>query len=166
MVDVISTSNNIPFSGGGGPPGPASGGARPSKRGGSKGAAKEYQDRRELKSNRDFWLNPGKKKKSGNKGKGTEITQAAAHKRIVDLSGDVTVSELAHKMSVKAGQVISKLMGMGMMVTVNQTIDHETAEIVAQEFSFEVKNVAVTETDLLEAGEKDIPDNYGKKIAG
>lgn len=157
MVDVSGSSSNqaMPPSGSVQPAPGAGGGARPSKRGGSKGATKDYQDRRELRTNRDFWLNPGKKKKGGNKGKGTEITQAAAHKRVVELNGDVTVSELAHKMAVKAGQVISKLMGMGMMVTVNQTIDMETAEIVAQEFSFEVKNVTITETDLLAAKEED-----------
>jgi translation initiation factor IF-2 len=40
-------------------------------------------------------------------------------------------------------------MGMGMMVTVNQTIDHDTASIVASEFGFEVKNKAFAEEDLL-----------------
>ena len=41
-------------------------------------------------------------------------------------------------------------MGMGMMVTVNQTIDFDTAAIVAEEFGFECENVAVKEEDLLE----------------
>jgi translation initiation factor IF-2 len=51
---------------------------------------------------------------------------------------------------VKSGQVISKLFSMGMMVTVNQTIDFDTATLVANEFGYEVKSVAFTEENLLE----------------
>ena len=51
-------------------------------------------------------------------------------------------------MSVKAMQVIGSLMGMGMMVTMNQSIDYETAAIVAEEFGFG-ENVAFEEKDLL-----------------
>ena len=72
------------------------------------------------------------------------------HKRVVEMDGLITVSELAHQMAVKSGQLIQKLFSMGMMVTVNQTIDFETASIVASEFGFEVKNVAFTEENLTE----------------
>ena len=45
----------------------------------------------------------------------------------------ITVAELAHKMSVKAAEVIKVLMKMGMMVTINQVLDQETAMIVTEE---------------------------------
>ncbi|MDA0669998.1 MAG: translation initiation factor IF-2 [Proteobacteria bacterium] len=45
----------------------------------------------------------------------------------------ITVADLAHKMSVKAAEVIKSLMGMGMMVTINQVLDQDTAMIVVGE---------------------------------
>ena len=108
-------------------------------------------DRKEMRSGGyELWTQPGKKKKNLKKsGKATAITQAAAHKRVVELSGPITVNELAHRMSIKAGQVVSKLMSMGMMVTVNQPIDPDTIAIIANEFEYEVKNIGFAETDLL-----------------
>lgn len=127
-------------------------GARPS---GSKKKKEDSfgpnNDRKEMRSGGyELWTQPGKKKKNLRKsGKATAITQAAAHKRVVELSGPITVNELAHRMSIKAGQVVSKLMSMGMMVTVNQPIDPDTVAIIASEFDYEVKNIGFAETDLL-----------------
>jgi translation initiation factor IF-2 len=45
----------------------------------------------------------------------------------------ITVADLAHKMAVKAGEVIKVLMKMGMMVTINQVLDQETAIILVEE---------------------------------
>jgi translation initiation factor IF-2 len=45
----------------------------------------------------------------------------------------ISVADLAHKMSVKAAEVIKSLMGMGMMVTINQVLDQDTAMIVVEE---------------------------------
>ena len=45
----------------------------------------------------------------------------------------ISVADLAHKMSVKAGEVIKILMGMGMMVTINQVLDQDTAMIAVEE---------------------------------
>lgn len=124
-------------------------GPRPSKRKGKD--AGTSNESKEMKSGGyELWMSPGKKKKGFKKdSKQTQITQAAAHKRVVELNGPISVHELAHRMSVKAGQVVSKLMGMGMMVTINQAIDPDTAAIVANEFEYEVKNVGFEETDIL-----------------
>jgi translation initiation factor IF-2 len=117
---------------------------------GKVGGEPDFKDRREQRGGaRDMWLNPGKKRKSGKKGRGPEITQAAAHKRVVEMADAITVGDLAHQMAIKSGQVITKLMSMGMMVTVNQVIDYETAAIVATEFGFEVKNETYEEADML-----------------
>jgi translation initiation factor IF-2 len=96
-----------------------------------------------------------KKKKApvGKETKRTEITVAAAHKRIVEMGDTIKVSELAQQMSVKATDVIKKLMSMGTMATMNQVIDLDTATIIAGEFQFEVKNIAFKEDSVLEQSE-------------
>ena len=45
-------------------------------------------------------------------------------------------------MGVKAGEVIKKLMDMGMMATINQVLDPDTATLIAAEFEYQVENVA------------------------
>jgi translation initiation factor IF-2 len=65
----------------------------------------------------------------------------------------ITVSELAHKMSIKAAEVIKVLMGMGMMVTINQVLDQETAIILVEEMGHTAQAAAANdpETFLEEA---------------
>ena len=58
----------------------------------------------------------------------------------------ISVAELAHKMAVKATEVIKTLMGMGMMVTINQVLDQDTAIIVVEEMGH--KPEAAKENDL------------------
>ncbi|MCK5539870.1 MAG: translation initiation factor IF-2 [Deltaproteobacteria bacterium] len=87
------------------------------------------------------------KKKSGQK---TEITMPKQIKRVVKITDAISVGELAKKMGIKAGEVIGKLMVMGSMVTINQTIDFDTAGLVAEEFGHTVENVAFDEELVLE----------------
>ena len=71
--------------------------------------------------------------------------------RIVSLGDTITVKDLAAAMAEKVGNVIKKLMEMGMMVSVNQSIDADTAELVAGEFGATVKRVVVKPyADILE----------------
>ena len=53
-------------------------------------------------------------------------------------------------MGVKAGEVIKKLMGMGMMATINQVLDADTATLIASEFDHQVENVAFDVDSALE----------------
>ena len=62
--------------------------------------------------------------------------------REVELGEMATVGELAQGMSVKAGEVIKTLMGMGMMATINQALDQDTAILVVEELGHKVKLVA------------------------
>jgi translation initiation factor IF-2 len=59
----------------------------------------------------------------------------------------ITVAELAHKMAVKSGEVIKTLMGMGMMVTINQVLDQETAIIIVEEMGHKAKAAAPNDPD-------------------
>ena len=60
----------------------------------------------------------------------------------------ITVAELAHKMSIKAAEVIKVLMGMGMMVTINQVLDQETAIILVEEMGHGAKAAAPNDPDV------------------
>ena len=60
----------------------------------------------------------------------------------------ITVAELAHKMAVKAAEVIKVLMGMGMMVTINQVLDQETAIILVEEMGHTAKAAAPNDPDV------------------
>lgn len=69
----------------------------------------------------------------------------------------ITVQELANRMAERSGDVIKCLMNMGVMATVNQTIDADTAELVIDEFGHRIKRV--TEADIEEGleGPEDNP---------
>src|SRR5690554_4978713 len=88
------------------------------RRGGQKG---------KLKSNRHS---------SNNEHAFTRPTAPVTHE--VELPEAITVGDLASKMSVKAGSVIKVLMGMGVMATINQTLDQDTATLVVEEMGHKV----------------------------
>jgi translation initiation factor IF-2 len=92
---------------------------------------------------------PNKKKLPlGKKGKQTTITTPAEHKRVIRIEDTIAIGDLARNMGVKAPDVLKKLWGMGMTgVTINASIDFDTAQILASEFSYEVQNVAFKEED-------------------
>ena len=71
---------------------------------------------------------------------------------VVTLGDTITVKDLAAAMAEKVGNVIKKLMEMGMMASQNQSIDADTAELIATEFGATVKRVVVKPyADILEA---------------
>jgi translation initiation factor IF-2 len=79
----------------------------------------------------------------------TQITTAKAIKRRVRIDEAVVLSDLAKRMGIKAGEMIRTLMGLGIMTTVNQTIDFDTASLVAAEFGYEVELAAFEEETFL-----------------
>ncbi|MEH0665260.1 translation initiation factor IF-2 [Vibrio scophthalmi] len=74
---------------------------------------------------------------------------AAVAKADVVIGETIVVSELANKMSVKATEVIKAMMKMGAMATINQVIDQETAQLIAEEMGHKV--VLRKENELEEA---------------
>ena len=75
----------------------------------------------------------------------TAPTEAIVYEVLVPET--ITVADLAHKMSVKSGEVIKTLMGMGMMVTINQVLDQETAIILVEEMGHQAKAAAPNDPD-------------------
>ena len=67
--------------------------------------------------------------------------------REVEVGEMITVGELAQGMAVKAGEVIKTLMGLGVMATINQTVDVDTATLVVEEMGHRIKIVS---EDVLE----------------
>ena len=59
--------------------------------------------------------------------------------REVEMGEFITVGELAQGMAVKAGEVIKVLIGLGVMATINQALDQDTATLVAEEMGHKVK---------------------------
>jgi len=91
---------------------------------------------------REGWRAGGKSKSGGKKGGRGANNQAQEQRepapiefiaREIHVPETISVADLAHKMSVKAGEVIKHLMQLGQMVTINQVLDQETAMIVVQE---------------------------------
>jgi translation initiation factor IF-2 len=87
---------------------------------------------------------PGKEQRK------TEITVPRASKRVIRISEVVTVGDLARDMGIKAGDVIKKLMSLGMMASINQVLDVDTATLVAADFDYQVENVAFDVESALE----------------
>ncbi len=91
-----------------------------------------------------------KKAQPGKEQKKTEITTPRASKRVVRISEVITVGDLAKAMGVKAGEVIKKLMENGIMATINEALDADTAALVAAEFDYNVENVAFDAEQAIE----------------
>ena len=82
-------------------------------------------------------------------------TPASVVPKEIEIMETVSVSDLARKMNLKASEVIGKLMGMGVMVTITQSIDHETAELLAAEYGCEVKLVSLYDETVIESDKDD-----------
>jgi translation initiation factor IF-2 len=110
-------------------------------------------------------MRPGKRPQKrralpGKEQKKTEITTPRASKRVIRISEVVTVADLARSMGVKASDVMKKLLDMGMMATINQALDHDTATLVAAEFEYQVENVAIDVEQMLVADEASAAEEH------
>ncbi len=79
----------------------------------------------------------------------TQITTAKAIKRRIKVDEVIILSDLAKRMGIKANEIIKMLMGMGVMATLNQSLDFDTASLVANEFSYEIENASFEEDAVL-----------------
>ena len=119
---------------------------------------KEWADaenkKRGIKTRGDAGINQGwrgqKTKSKSNKDSDAEHafnapTEPIVHEVLVPET--ISVADLAHKMAVKAGEVIKALMKMGMMVTINQVLDQETAIIIVEEMGHTAKAAAANDPE-------------------
>ncbi|TGM93694.1 translation initiation factor IF-2 [Leptospira levettii] len=145
--------------GGGRPPGDAPFGAPPGGlpgAGGPGGAKKKVFDKekggREENENTKFFKQSFRKQKA-------QAAALAAVPKEISILENIQVGEIAKKLNLKPGEVISKLMKMGMMVTINNVIDAETASILADDYGCKVKIVSLYDETVIEE-EKDDPADY------
>uniref|UniRef100_UPI002610656D translation initiation factor IF-2 n=1 Tax=Solidesulfovibrio sp. TaxID=2910990 RepID=UPI002610656D len=104
-----------------------------------------------------------KRKKSREDFLPTKIDASAqpmkAAKRKIRMEETIRVSDLAKQMGAKAQDLIKVLLGLGALVTINQSLDVETATLAASEFGFEVEKFGFSEDDYLVAEETDKPED-------
>lgn len=93
----------------------------------------------------------------GKKMKGEILPSAgetkAIKKRII-IHETITIGDLAHRMGIKVGELIGKLMSLGVMATVNQSLDLETATVVAGDFGYEVELAMTDEISIINLEEE------------
>ena len=78
-----------------------------------------------------------------------------AAKRKIRFDEAIRLSDMAHQMGVKAQDLIKALFGMGVMATINQSLDLDTTTLLAGEFGYEVENVSFDEQEFLTPTEAD-----------
>ncbi len=104
-------------------------------------ARKEKRKVREVEEEIERPVKWREKKAPVIKMKKTEITVPKAIKRRIRVEEAIRVGDLAKKMGVRASDIINKLLGLGMMVTINQAIDVDAASLIAAEFGYQVEAV-------------------------
>ena len=95
-------------------------------------------------------------------GQKTQITVAKAIKRRIKIDEAIVLADLAKRMGIKSNEIIQSMMAMGSMATVNQTIDFETAALIASEFDYEVERASFEE-DILLKQETDDPEKLAPR---
>ena len=107
-------------------------------------------------------------KRAKQKNKKTNIEADSQKKlvREVNIPEHITVKELANRMTEKSGDVIKSLMKMGMMATINESLDADTAELIVTEFGhkFKRENVEEIEQDLISKDLKAVKDQARSPI--
>ena len=149
-------------------PAPAPPSRRPDAKRGDRGDGRERGGRRDRgrKSREELHVASDKAGRRRKKQKSRPVvrTQPGRHAfemptapvvREVAIPETITVGELAQKMSIKATELIKALMGLGMMVTINQVIDQDAAVIVVEELGHIAKPVKESsiEEEVLQAGD-------------
>lgn len=97
----------------------------------------------------------GRGGKGHDDGRGHEAEKPKFVKRVIELGDSITVGDLAKQMSLKSGEVIAKLLGLGVMATINHAIDKDTAAIVADELGYEIKHTEFNEQDFIQDQSED-----------
>ncbi len=101
-----------------------------------------------------------KKETEVQKLKRLELEKARKKQLEIQVPDEIVVSELASRLKVTAADVIKKLFGLGVMVTINQSVDYDTACIVAEEFGAKVtKEVVVSIEERLFEEIEDTDEN-------
>lgn len=100
-----------------------------------------------------------KRKKSKVQGRGSSTVEPKV-KKVIRIEEAITVSELSQATGHRTGEIIKRLMDLGVMATANQRVEFETASLIAQEFGYVVEHTAFKEADLLELSEAQVSSGH------
>lgn len=84
-----------------------------------------------------------------------EASETKAIKKRIKIEETISIGDFAHRMGVKTSEVIAKLMGLGVMATVNQSLDVDTATLVATDFGYEVEQAITEEISIVNLEEEE-----------
>ncbi len=103
----------------------------------------------------------GRKRKGKDGGKREKFALAPAAetkaiKKRIKVFETISVGDLAKRMGIKANEVIAKLMGLGVLATLNQSLDVDTATLVAADFGYEVEQGMTEELEVINLQEQEL----------
>jgi translation initiation factor IF-2 len=112
--------------------------------------------------NRNNWRGGPKNRRGNDRDREEQVQSAPAEARVIEVHvpETITVAELAHKMAIKASEVIKQLMKLGQMVTINQPLDQDTAMIVVEELGHKAVIAALDDPEAFtddEVSQSDAP---------
>ena len=90
-----------------------------------------------------------KPKKQHHQAPAASTAPMKAAKRKLRVEESIRVADMAHQMGVKSSEIIKILFGLGVMATINNALDIDTATLVAAEFGYEVEKVGFSEEEIL-----------------
>lgn len=100
----------------------------------------------------------GRRKGKDNRPLPSATQPLKAAKRKLRVTEAIRVADMAHQMGLKSNEIIKVLFGLGIMATINQSLDIDTATLVAAEFDYEVEKAGFSEDDYLIPTEADAPE--------
>ncbi len=89
-----------------------------------------------------------------------DIEDGEGDESVIEIGESIVVKELADKLEVNVSQLIMKLMGLGVMANQNQSIDFDTAAIIAEEFGVEIKLAEGPTEEELEEAQEELEEEY------
>jgi translation initiation factor IF-2 len=116
--------------------------------------------KREMMEMRERAMHPSRlKRKKGIKrsGKKTEVTQPKASKRVIKMKETIALADFAHQLGIKTNEIVAKLMSLGSVTSINQGIDFDTAQLIAEEYEYTVESVAFAEEEYI--GPEEVEEN-------
>ena len=115
----------------------------------------------ERENERDFSKSPRKNKKfRKEKNIPASTTQPIKlAKRKIRFDESIRVADMAHQLGIKSQEIIKSLFSLGVMATINQSLDIDTATLMASEFGYEIENVSFNEHEFFTSEEQDAPES-------
>jgi translation initiation factor IF-2 len=109
---------------------------------------------------RNNWRGGPKNRRGNERDREDQVQAAPAEARVIEVHvpETITVAELAHKMAVKASEVIKQLMKLGQMVTINQPLDQDTAMILVEELGHKAVIAALDDPEAFTDEEVSLSD--------